>query len=77
MYRFRRTNKTTLVWEDLEVVEIRLTNENFYILVVVNPNNNLEFTKLNTLLANSLEEAMEEATARLREYSRKALLSYY
>lgn len=77
MYNFREVNKTNYSWEAIENVEIRLTKENNFILVVTNPRNNLEYTKLNTLFATSLEEAKEEATNLLRSYDRRALINMY
>lgn len=77
MYNFREVNKTNYSWEAIENVEIRLTKENNFILVVANPRNNLEYTKLNTLFAETLEEAKEEATNLLRGYDRRALINMY
>lgn len=77
MYNFRDVNKTTWCWEGVENVEIKLTKEDTFILVVANPRNNLEYTKLNTLFATSLEEAKEEATNLLRGYDRRALINMY
>ena len=73
MYNFREVNKTTWCWEGVENVEIKLTKEDTFILVVANPRNNLEYTKLNTLFATSLEEA----TNLLRGYDRRALINMY
>lgn len=73
---FRKLNNTTWANVGLEIVEIRQTEKRFQ-LVVVNRYNHREYTVLNNLLAENIEEAFEEAQIRLREYSTTALLNYY
>lgn len=77
MKNFREVNKTTWAWVELENVEIRQERNDSYILVVADPYNTVDYTVLNELWADTLEEAFVEALEKLKTYNRRSLRNIY